>query len=100
MQGFTSAGNKSEPISLSEVHTAYGTQYDDVSLILYKVQNGNTEACEINGYRKDGSLIKSEEGSYDILQIVPETFGEEVFLAVRDYARTHHAQLIRNAYSN
>ena len=51
-------------------------------------------------YRKDGSLIKSEEECYDILQIVPETFGEAVFLAVRDYARTHHAQLIRNAYNN
>ena len=41
-----------------------------------------------------------EEEGYDILQIVPETFGEAVFLAVRDYARTHHAQLIRNAYNN
>ena len=51
-------------------------------------------------YRKDGSLIKAEEEGYDILQIVPETFGEAVFFAVRDYARTHHAQLVRNAYSN
>lgn len=51
-------------------------------------------------YRENGSLIYSDEGFCDTFRVVPETFGEEVFLAVRDYARTHHAQLVRNAYSN
>ena len=42
-------GNKSEPISLNETNTPYGTQYDDVSLTLYKVLNGNTHTFAIEG---------------------------------------------------
>ena len=51
-------------------------------------------------YREDGSLIYMDEGVWGPYQVIPESRGEDVFLAVRDYARTHHAQLIRNAYSN
>ena len=36
----------------------------------------------------------------DVNYIIPDSYDDAVFLAVRDYARTHHAQLIRNAYSN
>lgn len=53
-------------------------------------------------YNGDGDVICSDEYLYiyGSETIVPETFGEEVFFAVRDYARTHHAQLIRNTYNN
>jgi len=36
----------------------------------------------------------------DVNYIIPDGYDDAGFLAVRDYARTHHAQLIRNAYSN
>ena len=36
----------------------------------------------------------------DVNYIIPDSYDDAVFLAVRDYAHTHHAQLIRNAYSN
>lgn len=42
-------GNKSETISLNETNTPYGTQYDDVSLTLYRVPNGNTQTYAIEG---------------------------------------------------
>ena len=42
-------GNKSEPITLSEIDTPYGTRYDDVSLTLYRVPNGNTQTYAIEG---------------------------------------------------
>ena len=36
----------------------------------------------------------------DVNYIIPDSYDDALFLAVRDYARTHHAQLVRNAYSN
>ncbi len=50
-------------------------------------------------YDKNGNIIETGKGG-DVNYIIPGSYDDAVFLAVRDYARTHHAQLIRNAYSN
>ena len=50
-------------------------------------------------YDKSGNIIAIGKGG-DVNYIIPGSYDDAVFLAVRDYARTHHAQLIRNAYNN
>ena len=50
-------------------------------------------------YAHDGSVLshrKKETSS----RILPDTWGEAVFKAIREYARTHHDQLIKNTYGN
>ena len=51
-------------------------------------------------YDKNGSIIYIDSGSGSFWPIIPGSYAEDMFLAVHNYARTHHAQLIRNAYSN
>lgn len=42
-----SFGNKSEVFKLSEIHTNTGIKYDQFTLTLYKVRNGNTKTYKI-----------------------------------------------------
>lgn len=54
---------------------------------------------QVTFYDKRGNIIATGTG-VDVNYIIPGSYDDAVFLAVRDYARTHHAQLVRNAYSN
>lgn len=51
-------------------------------------------------YDKSGKIIETGKGVGVNNYIIPGSYDDAVFLAVRDYARTHHAQLIHNAYNN
>ena len=54
---------------------------------------------QVTFYDKRGNIIATGT-VVDVNYIIPGSYDDAVFLAVRDYARTHHAQLIRNAFSN
>lgn len=54
---------------------------------------------QIAFYDKNGNIIESGKGGY-INHIIPGSYDDAVFFAVRDYASAHHNQLIRNAYNN
>ena len=54
---------------------------------------------QVTFYDKRGNIIATGTG-VDVNYIIPGSYDDALFLAVRDYARTHHAQLICNAYSN
>lgn len=75
-----------------------GTSYE-LLLVTFHTRDKTMVFHELIDYDSTGYSINHTTKSYS-LKIIPESWGEKMFNAIRDYAHTHHNELLKNSQAN